>query len=377
MGLIEKEIVLTSKDASGNTVVHKPYTHVEQVEGAVATVNGNAPDDNGNVVIETGGGMPLGFEYFQTNPNVRAGSLPLTGGTYSRELYADFWAWIQEQSGYLISEVEWQAKATSNGGAVPFYSDGDGSTTFRVPALTVWVKGANGDEAVGDYLADTFKSHKHNVSTESSGAHTHSASTDSQGAHTHTRGTMNITGEWSTTWNNAVRGFHGLTCSGAFYRTTDTSKKGRITSEDGSANKSDTNGYPNFDASRNWTGETSSNGAHTHTITVNSNGAHTHTVTITETGGNETRPKTIIGIYCVIAFTTASPSGSVNLDSLKAAVDNAETTIQTSLRNAETTIQNAANETKAIVEAANGFVRYESYGAVRNRDSSKPTYGLS
>lgn len=102
-------------------------------------------------------GLPLGFEYFQTNPNIQAGSLPLTGGLYSRSIYSDLWAWLQEQDGYLISEAEWQAKANANGGAVPFYSDGDGSTTFRVPALIVWVKGKNGNEAVGDYLADSLE----------------------------------------------------------------------------------------------------------------------------------------------------------------------------------------------------------------------------
>lgn len=79
-------------------------------------------------------------------------------------------------------------------------------------------------------------------------------------AHTHTRGTMNITGSWSTNWNKPVRGFHELTCSGAFYRTTDKSKPGRIAAQDDSANNSATNGYPNFDASRNWTGATSSVG---------------------------------------------------------------------------------------------------------------------
>jgi hypothetical protein len=37
----------------------------------------------------------------------------------------------------------------------------------------------------------------------------------------------------------------------------------------------------NFDASRSWSGETSSNGAHTHTVTASaaSAGAHTHTLT--------------------------------------------------------------------------------------------------
>jgi len=73
---------------------------------------------------------------------------------------------------------------------------------------------------------------------------------------THTAGTTieaglpNITGTWTSRWNSAVRGFHDLTCDGAFYRVTDTSKPGRITAEDGYANNSKTNGYPCFDASK-------------------------------------------------------------------------------------------------------------------------------
>lgn len=63
-------------------------------------------------------------------------------------------------------------------------------------------------------------------------------------------GLPNITGTWYTTWNNAVRGFHGLTATGCFYRKTDTSKPGRITAEDGRAGNSSTNGYPWFDASK-------------------------------------------------------------------------------------------------------------------------------
>ena len=235
----------------------------------------------------------------------------------------------------MISESEWQSKASANSGAVPFYSDGDGSTTFRVPALTVWVKGKNGSEAVGDYLADTFKSHKHNVSVSLADA----------GGHTHTRGTMNITGTWSTMWNQAVRGFHGLTCSGAFYRTTDTSKPGRITSEDGLANNSQTNGYPNFDASRNWTGETSSNGNHSHTVTL----------TEATQGGSETRPKTIVGLYCVIAFNTAATLGSVNLDSLQKSINEAKIVIESAIditRNAPTIADLNDQSSTQIVNAA-------------------------
>ena len=99
------------------------------------------------------GGLPVGHEFFTTNPNIPAGCIPLLGGEYSRTAYADLWAWVQTQQGYLIEESAWQAKAATNGGNVPFYSKGDGTTTFRVPSLKCWVKGANGIEEVGSYLS--------------------------------------------------------------------------------------------------------------------------------------------------------------------------------------------------------------------------------
>jgi hypothetical protein len=41
-----------------------------------------------------------------------------------------------------------------------------------------------------------------------------------------------------------------------------------------------------FRASRSWTGETSSNGSHSHTVTVNSNGEHNHSVTVQSAGAH-------------------------------------------------------------------------------------------
>lgn len=97
--------------------------------------------------------IPVGHEYFTFNPNVPQGSLPLFGGEYSRETYSDLWAWVQQQTGYLKTEAEWQVISASNNGNVPYYSDGDGSTTFRVPSLKCWVRGANGTVSeVGSYL---------------------------------------------------------------------------------------------------------------------------------------------------------------------------------------------------------------------------------
>ena len=55
-----------------------------------------------------GAGLPVGFEYFTTNPNIPAGSLPLLGGVYSRTLYKDLWNWVQEQTGYFMLHAQEQ-----------------------------------------------------------------------------------------------------------------------------------------------------------------------------------------------------------------------------------------------------------------------------
>ena len=60
-------------------------------------------------------------------------------------------------------------------------------------------------------------------------------------------GLPNITGEWGITWNSPVNGFNSLWASGAFYKYSDPSKPGRITSEDRNGTWS---GMPYFDASR-------------------------------------------------------------------------------------------------------------------------------
>ena len=76
----------------------------------------------------------------------------MLGGEYSRTTYADLWAWVQTQTGYLINDTAWGILSNSQNGNVPFYSSGDGSTTFRVPSLKCWIKGPDGTETVGTYL---------------------------------------------------------------------------------------------------------------------------------------------------------------------------------------------------------------------------------
>lgn len=155
-GLAGIKGLATKAEAEAGVVNDKVMTPLRvkesiKVNAPVKSVNGVVAGANGDVVIDAG--VPIGFEYFSTNPNIQAGSIPLMGGLYSRTTYADLWVWVQQQKGYLLTESEWQQKATANSGNVPFYSDGDGATTFRVPALSCWVRGAKGLEEFGRYLA--------------------------------------------------------------------------------------------------------------------------------------------------------------------------------------------------------------------------------
>ena len=100
--------------------------------------------------------------------------------------------------------------------------------------------------------------------------HTFSLSANSTGGHTHDRGTMNITGTlgaagWDSTRNQAT---------GAFYTNSADVDTGHVSL--GSSGGSYINKI-HFDANRDsaWTGETSNNGSHSHTIsgTINTTGS--------------------------------------------------------------------------------------------------------
>ena len=84
----------------------------------------------------------------------------------------------------------------------------------------------------------------------------HSHSCGAAGNHTHTRGTMNITGNFGGT--DVQGGYYG---NGAFAVTT----FGNYNDQGGEW-KNNYGRNMSFDASRNWSGATSSNGSHSHTI---------------------------------------------------------------------------------------------------------------
>lgn len=94
-------------------------------------------------------------------------------------------------------------------------------------------------------------------------AHSHTATMQSAGGHTHTRGTMNITGTVRCHANGSIAQ-NGAT--GAFYNPGGSGKN-----IDTGGGNSKGAGF-NFDASRAWTGSTSSNGSHSHGLEISNSG---------------------------------------------------------------------------------------------------------
>ena len=224
---------------------------------------------------------PVGSIYMSVN-NVSPASF--LGGT---------WQAIEQGRMLMAAGSSWQAGTT---GGAAYHT----LTVAEMPAhdhsATETAAGGHTHEAStgsagahahsGSALEDG--AHAHNASTGSAGAHAHSGSTNNAGnhyhtgttngagSHSHTRGSMNITGAF---WNlgSAPQGTNGaIYMGGAPTNHNWIDSHVRTTSGDSI----------NFDASRSWTGWTSTNGNHSHSFGTSSAGAHTHSVAIAAAGAH-------------------------------------------------------------------------------------------
>lgn len=164
------------------------------------------------------------------------------------------------------------------------------------------------------FTTSSAGNHTHTVSgsTQSAGAHTHgvSGTTGGAGTHSHTRGTMNITGGIDgRSQGTSIEAFGETTTSasvtGAFvglYGTQDSVA-------DGGGAYNMLRGF-SFDASRSWTGSTSTAANHTHSFSATSGsaGSHTHTISITVgQAGAHTHSGTTGGTGNGTAFNVMNP----------------------------------------------------------------------
>lgn len=108
----------------------------------------------------------VGEEWVSYIGEIPVGGVPYCGQMVTRATYSALWSYAQSK-GLVKTEAEWQQLATANGGNVPFYSDGDGSTTFRMPKIVGYVKGASSQSESGAYTAEGLPNIEGNIAAPS------------------------------------------------------------------------------------------------------------------------------------------------------------------------------------------------------------------
>ncbi|EMX2421573.1 prophage tail fiber N-terminal domain-containing protein [Escherichia coli] len=175
-----------------------------------------------------------------------------------------------------------------------------------IPDMRGWtIKGkpASG-RAVLSQEQDGIKSHTHSASASSTdlGTKTTSSfdygtkSSNATGDHNHSRGTMEITGTLG----------YFRSDSGNFYTASGAFTLGGSAPAHGFTGSQFTYGVPvNFNASRTWSGATSTTGNHAHSVPIGAHahsvaiGSHGHTITVNAAGNAENTVKNIVFNYIV------------------------------------------------------------------------------
>ena len=84
----------------------------------------------------------------------------------NRSEYPELWDFVQKYMP-LTTEVKWQKMLTQNGTSVGFFSQGDGSTTFRTPIMLDFGRGGS---SAGAFFKDQNKLHNHTANIDTTPA---------------------------------------------------------------------------------------------------------------------------------------------------------------------------------------------------------------
>ena len=121
------------------------------------------------VPLPTGKGV--GDMWFGVDPKSKPASVQAySGQLLSRSAYPSHWAFVNGGNRTVISESQWQAQVSANG-FCPYYSSGDGSTTYRMPSLKgVHPKFVAALAEAGGYTAAGLPNITGSISVNNSGA---------------------------------------------------------------------------------------------------------------------------------------------------------------------------------------------------------------
>lgn len=174
-----------------------------------------------------------------------------------------------------VTYADMDEEAVTKIQACPFplnaiYLSMDGKNPANYWPGTTWVAIGMGRCLIGAGAADSgtmytagqkLGEERHPLAGSEMPMHNHAATISQNGEHTHSRGSMNITGQFFTDDSDYAKYFQG-----AFYYGGSHGGNG-IANNDGAAW-----GIGKFEAARAWTGATSSNGKHSHSITIQNAG---------------------------------------------------------------------------------------------------------
>ena len=115
------------------------------------------------------GVMPIGHYWFGIDPKSKpAGVQIYSGQLLARSAYQKHWEFVSGGHRTVLSEAEWQSMVTEQG-FCPYFSDGDGSTTYRMPLVkNVHPKFVAALVEAGDYTEAGLPNHEHFIANTDS-----------------------------------------------------------------------------------------------------------------------------------------------------------------------------------------------------------------
>ena len=284
----------------------------------IKTINNNSILGSGNIDTPY---RNIGEIVTSALPLIDAGLHLLDGSLISGGgMYEDFVTYIAGLYGdgtnvpsYFTTEANWQSTYATYGECGKFVytpASGDDPATVRLPKVTGILEGTTTLSELGNIIAAGLPSI----------THSHTGTLNTTGAHTHTRGTMNITGSLNNTATDEIFYKSPATGTGAITPSNATSSHRGTNSNSGTT----TRGF-SFDASKSWTGSTSSNGDHTHTLTLNNNSS------VNSIYGNAStvQPQVIKCFVYIVVATSTKTDVEVDIDQIATDVN----TISTDLNN--------------------------------------------
>lgn len=237
------------------------------------------------------GSRNIGETVFSLLPISDAGLHLIDGALIPAEgIYRAFVSYIAELYGtgdthpaYFTTEAEWQASVSTYGVCGKFVYD-NSAHTVRLPKVTGLVEGTLDANALGSLVQ--------------AGLPGLNLSIDAAGDHNHSKGDMEITGSLNGLDSGGVA---QPTATGAFAINNSYYQHGR-----GETNSLHFN--TDFYASHTWTGRTSVEGIHTHTITNNSGSIYG--------SSNTVQPQTVKGFLYIVLANSTKTDVEVDIDSV-------------------------------------------------------------